>query len=247
MTVDREGRGAPVKLASDLKLLGLAVDATSVYWSSNDRSGIWRMDLADPRVAIPVSVADASSGAPAQLVLDETSVYWLSTKGIWSASKTGSQVTMLSTYGVTQTQINSSSLATTNATLYWTTGLTTYRVGTNGTGLMKIDGASGGQLAGIAVDGEHLYWAYGLSGGVWKAMLDGSAPVQLTSSPINPNLLAIDDVAAYYSDSGTLLKVNLDGGSPTSLALTPVPLRATVDATHIYWATSNGFIYKLAK
>lgn len=96
------------------------------------------------------------------------------------------------------------------------------------------------RAAGIAVDGNHIYWANEAGNTIAEANLDGTAPAENfitgASAPIG---VAVDGRHIYWTNAGTgtIGEANLDGTDVDQNLVTGAhrPLGVAVDDRHLYW------------
>jgi virginiamycin B lyase len=109
---------------------------------------------------------------------------------------------------------------------------------------------TGGDPAGVAVDGAHVYWGRapdypGDTGAIGRANLDGSG-VQpsfiTTSDPMYPEGVAVDGGHVYWGDYwGSIGRANLDGSGIEPTFIGPYVAggdagpAVAVDGGHVYW------------
>lgn len=105
----------------------------------------------------------------------------------------------------------------------------------------------------LAVAGEHIHWIERGPGNVCRAPLGGGKTEQLARSGRWLTGIAADGDHVYWSDGqrGTIQRVDrVPGSGPAgivTLATTPPATRSLLlDASHIYWARSDG-ISRVAK
>jgi len=118
------------------------------------------------------------------------------------------------------------------------------RANLDGTGPTQtfIPHSSTGNPDGVAVDGQHVYWAdYGASR-IGRANLDGSSPdLNWITTTGKPQGIAVDSGHVYWADvdNGAIGRANLDGtGVNQAFVDTGGGVTASgvdVDGGHIYW------------
>lgn len=163
-------------------------------------------------------------------------------------------------------QSSPSNVAFHGGRVYWTT----YVAGTGTVVSAPADGGAAVTVASsqswpwaVAVDDANVYWTEYNTGGagspsaaspqafgsVWKAPLDGGAPVQLARKVMGPWGLALDATSVYFTSffsSSTVpagvSKVAIDGGSPTSLGSVAGDhaLAVAVQGTTAYFTNLEG-------
>jgi hypothetical protein len=252
--------GPPADLAPGVKgLQHLAVDSTSVYWTSRNCTGseggtcsggeIWKAPIAGGQPSLLASVP----GAVTWIALDSTTVYWTeSDQGVHAMGLDG---------GATTTLVpgpgggGESCVISVAGTLYWTGGAGgVERITLFGMRLAPFPaGCSGGTL-GITADATNLYWACVGSpyrGTIMEAPLNGGSVLTLASGQSAYEGVAVDAARVYWTNGtaeGTVMSVPIGGGTPTKLAKGIQPWSIVVDSTSIYWTdTAAGTVMKLAK
>ncbi len=106
-----------------------------------------------------------------------------------------------------------------------------------------------GETGGVAVDGDHVYFA--TSDGIDVMPKTGGCPRHIATAE-HPVGVAVDEAYVYFIDNGTkgrVLKVGKDGGALTILADNEGGAHAiAVDVTSVYWNNiPEGTIKKVAK
>ena len=234
----------------------IAVDATSVYWTTG-RVPPGGYCTGCTVMALPLgggisSTLTVTGSVPSGIVVDATNVYWTDTGFVPDPDAgrpgaagdvmvepiDGGRSAMLAVGLLAQ----GIALDATNA--YWTD---------SGIGaVMKVaigDGTPGTstQLAtalnpsGIAVDATSVYWSD--SGGVMKVPIAGGTSTMLAPAGGAPGAVAVDATSVYWTDpgNGTVTKVPTGGETSTTLASGQNgPSQIAVDATSVYWTTSGG-------
>jgi hypothetical protein len=239
--------GTPVMLASSPNVVfDIAVDATSVYWTSDAFSpgpGTGTIMKVSRDGGTPVTLASGQS-LPFEIAVDTTSVYW-TTNNDGTVMKVplagGTPVTLASGQNVPN------AIAVDATSVYWASFV-------DGT-VMKVPLAGGtpvtlasGQAAPfeITVDATSVYWTNqghgllsGSAGSVMEVPLSGGTPISLASG--QPSGIAVDATSLYWANGdGTVKKAPLHGGATVTLASGQnQPMFIAVDATSVYW-TNQG-------
>ena len=98
---------------------------------------------------------------------------------------------------------------------------------------------------GVAVDGQHIYWANTQAGTIGRASLDGTGvnPFFVTGA-IDPLGVAVDGQHIYWTNQGTesgVGRANLDGSAVDNHFITggSNPGSVAVDGQHIYWSNPS--------
>jgi len=131
-----------------------------------------------------------------------------------------------------------------NAYVYWASygDSTIGRANNDGSSVNEsfIIGAT--SPAGVAVDGNHIYWANSGST-IGRANLDGSGANQsFITGASDPFGIAVEGSHIYWanSGSGTIGRANLDGTSPNQSFITgaSAPYGVAVNGNYIYWTNA---------
>src|SRR6185503_6915741 len=163
---------------------GLAVDASSVYWTA-DNGTIWRANHDGTGANV---IATWESG-PAGVAVDGGFIYWADFDNgtIWRAGLDGGNPKPIATG-----QVHPVGVAVDASHVYWANL-------DNGEIIQaSLDGSNAKPVAtgqnhplGVAVDGDHLYWAVWFDGTIVQAGLDGSNPRLVASGQNTPTGLAV--------------------------------------------------------
>ena len=240
---------------------GIAVDATSVYWTDTGAGSVMRVAIAG---GSPTTLA-SGQGTPDVVAIDATSVYWTN-EGTYANSNNDGTVVKVAKAGGSLTtlasgQIDPIGIAVDGTSVYWTNHGSS---DTNGT-VMKVavGGGTPTTLASgqtnpysIAVDGTNVYWTNeGTSnnsyadGTVMKAAKGGGVLATVASGQKEPHGIAIDATSVYWTNQGdeTVMKTAIGGGTPTTLAsVSTSPAYLAVDATSVYWTNyTDGSLMKV--
>jgi hypothetical protein len=237
-------------LASGVNPTSIAVDATSVYWTTGSTVAggtVMKVPLAGGN---PTTLASRQDDPPYGIAVDVTSVYWTNTTAgsVMSVALAGGKPTTLASG-----QSAPRDIAVDATSVYWTNS-------TSPGSVMSVPLAGGkpttlasGQVIpyGIAVDATSVYWTtHGLlavgDGTVMKVPLAGGALTTLASGQLGPYGIVVDATSVYWtnnSNPGMVMSVPLGGGTPTILASgQPYPTLLAVDATNVYWPTGGSVV-----
>jgi hypothetical protein len=225
---------------------GIAVDATSVYWTNAcDPNGPVMKAPLDG--GTPTTLAESS--APTAIAVDATSVYWTNLYGgVMKVPLGGGATTTLTDGPSFQMAV---SIAVDDTSVYWS-GSESWGPENGMILSVPLDGgapttlASGqgvGPSAGdLAVDATSVYW--GGSVGVMKMPKSGGTPTTLVSTSSYVANLAVNATNVYWIGSGGVMKVPVAGGAVTPLADGSATygggsMAFAVDATNAYWITNG--------
>jgi hypothetical protein len=250
---------------AQLGALGIAIDSASIYWVSYIDAQILKANKDGTGVTV---LATDTGGAPFDIALDATNVYWTDQGGSnYTDLASGTVSTCLKTGGAGGTALLPADLylvqglAVDQTSVYWAE-MENSDIGR----LNRADGGFGYLLAGfgdpspneLAVDDASVYFT--TSDGVQKTPKNGplvygdptqvvSDAAALTTYYSSPNTgpwgITLDANNVYWTVQTAGLiqyapRAGLGTGVPTSLASAEVnPIMITVDATNVYW-TAGG-------
>jgi hypothetical protein len=231
----------PVVLANGQNNLGvLTVDATNVYWTTED-GFVRKMPIAGGIITTLASGQDLPFG----IAVDATTVYWT------NEDLLGQVMSVPIAGGTPRVLANNQSLpfklTVSNGTIYWTNRL-------NGT-IMKMPVTGGtpttmassqDSAAAIIVNGNTLYWSTSNPGSI-RAMPLGGGTITPLAGAFALSLF-IRDATLYWSDTeiingfSTVFKLPLDssglvlnGSAPVTVASTPGSDATVADSVNVYW------------
>jgi hypothetical protein len=216
--------GTPASLVALQDLpLGVAVDASYIYWA-NQGSGFGDGTINKAPIAGgPVTILATGQAKPSGVAVDASHVYWanLANGTINEVPLAGGPVTTLA-----DGQPSPVGVAVDAHHIYWATqgrGGFPFVSGTinevplaGGTVTTMYSGQTG--ATGVAVDASHIYWANG-NGTISNAPLAGGPITTLASGQSFPVGVAVDASRVYWAnrDNGTINAVPIAGGTPTTL------------------------------
>lgn len=219
----------PSVLASGLFFpSGIAVDATSVYWTSYN--GVAKVNKNGGAATTLVPWLSY----PGNIVVDSTSLYWGEASVINKVGKEGGIAATLAS-GVTGGAVG---IAVDSTNLYWTeNGGPVKQIHKNGGPVTVL--FQGGSPAGIAVDSTSLYWTEPLAGIIRKMDKSSGLITILVSGLVDPYSITADSGTLYWTEpsGGTVKKVSVNGGSVTTLAsgLVHPHVGIAADSAAVYW------------
>jgi len=224
----------------------LAVDATRVYWTSNDpdhsSSGAIRAVAKDG--GQPVSLASGLSSARA-LTADAANLYFATDKSIVALSKAGGVPWPLAT----ATCVQASASDATN--IYWTENCVLFPP----QGIFAVSKLGGIPVVvstdapgALGADGAFVYW---VGNGVVEAQSRfGGLPIPLYSTGDYGVFGALDATSLYLQVDETIARVRKTGGSATTIWKGDfAPNAIAVDAGHVYFdgGYPSGAVYSLSR
>ncbi len=239
--------------------LGVAVDATSLYYTSPADGKVYSMPLAG---GTPVSLTTSGQSPSAyDITLVGGTLFWstYNSGGILKVPVTGGAALPVFSGGqVIQ------GIANDGTSVYWAdeyaSKIQTANIASGVVQTLEPQPDAGVPDGGaivtsptpVVVDANHIYWGnVGATASVYQANKDGSNPMALITgvNPSNGSWLAVDSTNVYYTvfNTGAVLSVPIGGGTVTTLSTgesQPGPIVS--DSTALYWKVT-GAIRKYPK
>jgi hypothetical protein len=243
------GSGVAGAFGGDCGVMGLTIDATTIYGitrtgscSSLTTGAIKSVPMAGGSVT--TVAASAGGGYPTQswhcMAVDSTNLYFTNfdIEYVFKVPKAGGSVTNLTPSPQTDPGVPMA-IVVSGSNLFWNTQTGgVMQMPTSGGGITSLPTGTTG--SSIAVDGSYVYY---ISGGALKRLpLTGSTPVTLVASgAVGP--LVIDTNNVYYLGSSTVMMVAKTGGSTTTVASGQSSMKDIgVDGTSVYWTAGNSIL-----
>lgn len=230
--------GAATILASGLiRAYAVAVDGTSVYWTSSGAGPDFHVAAMSGAVMkAPLAGGNATTLAsglacPSALTVDGTSIYWVDGDRLMNAPVEGGPSRVLArwtspfvepcgTSGGPPLPVVPNGIAVDRTSVYFTTGITPLAFGAAPSGV---------------------------SGMVMKVPLGGGDPVALASGLTSPTSVVIDGTSVYWVDRdrrslrGNLMRAPLSGGSASTILSQPCsPFGLALDTADVYFTSVCG-------
>lgn len=208
---------------------GIAVDATSVYWTNGD---VMRVPIGGGEAR---AIAVGNANGP--VAVDRTNVYWADSQAqaLMKVPIAGGTPTIL----VSGQNIQTFVLDAVN--VYFLAEQGVFKVPLRGGAPTTL--AASLNTSAIAVDAENVYWTRQSSPvgeSILKVPIAGGAPTALADGIAAPFAIAVDGASVYFAAQNNVMKVARTGGAPVTLVAQPTdsPFAMAVDATSVYWTNS---------
>ena len=197
-------------LAPYILSIGIAVDATSVYWAENGEGAIMKVDKNGGAASVL-----AAAESPYELTVDEANVYWTG----YDLAAAGGTVMKVPTAGGAPVKlaaglsVETLGIVIDQNNVYFTTGDgRMMQVPKNGGPIHTLSTALGNEPWGIATDGKFVYAvSESLHGGgsIVRVPVGGGATKVITSGQVAPVGIAVDDCCVYWTDveAGALTRI----------------------------------------
>jgi hypothetical protein len=229
---------------------GLAVDATTVYWTNDVAPGTVRAcPIAGCASSGPVTLASETT-AITRIAVDSSSIYFtefdMGTTAMCPLSGCGGAPTPISTG-----DFQPMGVAVGGGNVYWAIsgGTEIYSRAIAGGSLMTLTNTSGPRT--LVTDAAFVYYV-SAGGEVGRCPLGSClSPQVLATGQNSPYFITLYNGDAYWSNNvspnGSLAKCAITGcgANPTMITPTDFPLGIAVDATGIYWLSGSGLGYLL--
>lgn len=233
---------------------GMGVDATTLFFVDPNNT-LSKLSL-DADGASPIAIA--ANQDVADIMIDETSVYWATRAGSLDGSMAGATLMKASLTGGVQITLASGvarQIALDATSLYWIDlfDLGVKKVPKEGGSVTTLTQDAQTWVC-IAVRGENVFLGDGEeSGGIYRMPVTGGPYTRLGGDVgIIYTPFVVDDDNVYWTTMtskgglGTraVVKMPVTGGPATILAEDEAVYIA-VDATSVYWTTATGSLFKL--
>lgn len=169
---------------------GIAVDATSVYWTDSYSPGAVKKVSRDGGV---VSTLASNLSQPEGIAVDSTSLYWTTFDGTLTTSDlNGANMQQLTTGSPSAV-----GLAIDAANVYWTTSNAVMQIPRGGGQALTVASDQNAPYA-VAVDDANVYWV-GNEFAIKKAPIGGGPVTTLVGA--RGEGIAVDGTSVYWTDN----------------------------------------------
>jgi Abnormal spindle-like microcephaly-assoc'd, ASPM-SPD-2-Hydin len=203
------GGTATIVVNNQINPAGVAVDASRVYWATENSSCCPGAIKAAPLAGGTPAILANKQDNPVGVAVDSSHIYWANqaTSTIREAPLTGGTATFLNKAG--STGAKPAGVAVDGSHIYWANfaaGTINAAPLTPGAPVATLVGAQV-QPFGVAVDASHIYWANQGGGGItsgtiMEANLDGTGVTPLVTGQNKPAGVAVDSSHIYWANSG---------------------------------------------
>ena len=245
-------------VASALAIGSLASPAIAdqyIYWGGGAQTGSIQRASIDGTGANPNFMTGLAGGRPVGFALNGTKIFWAGTPGspgspvVASANLDGTNQ-VNPAISVSLPAQSSAFLAADSGHVYY--GIFTSTGGGPSTQLKRADpdgsnqtnvgSAVSGQLTGLAVDSNYLYFIVD-GAKISRVGLDGSNPTDLVTGLTNALSVTVNSSYIYWGNStgSAIGRANLDGTSPNTSFISGLskPAGVSIDSSHIFWTNSS--------
>jgi hypothetical protein len=237
------GKCAVPIVASGQVVSKLAVDATSVYWSRDESSGVLLKAPVTGGTATTLATAQAF---PSSIGVDGSGLYWVAvgSNAVRRVGLSGGTVTTL----VTAT--GASVLSVFSGNVYYGTSSIVARVPTGGGAATNL--ANNAIVQRIAADSTGVYFTSTTGGpvSVLRVGTTGGATTTLVSGQTGSGPIALGGNFLFFANnaSGSLMRVPKAGGTATEIYSSTIAYTdVAADGTNVYFANgTSGSVMRIA-